>query len=302
MSQRLVIDTDIGTDVDDLWTLAMLPSLSDLELLAVTVVYGDTECRARMAAAVLASMGIDVPVYRGCEATLTGKAVMWAGHEGGGVPGLADATYESGDAVDTLIDLAAAEPGTLNVLAIGPLTNIATAMRRDATFAGNLRRLYVMGGEFQIGRPEHNLASDASAAEIVFRSGVHTTIVPLDQTLRVALDQDDIDQIAAVHPIGPLMAEQARVFWKWLSARRPGLPDDRSCAHDPLALLAMVEPDWFTLTAMSVDVEPDGRVRGIVDDASPIQVVTDLDVDGAHEAILRLLGSEREAQARHPTP
>jgi purine nucleosidase len=290
MDRRLVIDTDIGTDVDDLWTLAMLPGLAGIDLEAVTLVYGDTDVRARLASVALAAMGIDVPVYRGCEQPLSGKAVMWAGHEGVGVSGLADARYATGDAVDVLIDLAAAEPGSLDVLAIGPLTNIATAIRRDPAFAHNVRQLWVMGGEFQAGWPEHNFASDAVATEIVLGSGAPITIVPLDQTLRVAVNEHDVDRIAAVHPIGPLMADEARRFWQFLSGLREGMPNDRSWAHDPLTLLALAEPEWFTFTRMAVAVETDGRVRGTPDEASVVEVATDIDPEGAHTAFLRTLG------------
>jgi inosine-uridine nucleoside N-ribohydrolase len=68
------------------------------------------------------------------------------------------------------------------------------------------------------------------------------------------------------------------------------MPNDRSWAHDPLALLALAEPEWFTLTRMAVAVEADGRVRGTPDEASPVEVVTDLDPEGAHTAFLRSLG------------
>jgi purine nucleosidase len=295
MGRRLVIDTDIGTDVDDLWTLAMLPGLAGLDLEAVTLVYGDTDVRARLAATALAMMGIDVPVYRGCEQPLSGKAVMWAGHEGVGVPGLAEAAYAAADAVDVLIDLASADPGTLEVLAIGPLTNIAAAIGRDPAFVRNVRRIVVMGGELQAGWPEHNFASDAVATEIVLGSGAPITLVPLDQTLRVAIDEHDVDRIAAAHPIGPLMADQARRFWQFLSGLREGMPDDRSWAHDPLALLAMAEPEWFTFARLGLVVEPDGRVGGTPDEASSIEVVTDLDAVGAHDAIMRALGCSSAA-------
>jgi len=285
-----VIDTDIGTDVDDLWTLAMVPGLPAVHLEAVTVVYGDTDLRARLASLALRGMGLDVPVHRGGEHTLSGKAVMWAGHEGEGVDGLETATYESGDAIDVLIELAAADPGTLDVLAIAPLTNIATAIRRDPSFVRNVRRLYVMGGEFQIGWPEHNVASDVAAARIVLGSGAPITLVPLDQTLKVAIDERDIQRIADAHPLGPMMAGQARRFWQFLAGLRAGMPDDRSWAHDPLTLLAMVEPSLFTLTPMSVVVEDSGVMRGTRDAASTIDVVTDVDAPAAHAALLRSLG------------
>ena len=150
----------------------MVPGLPDVHLEAVTVVYGDTDLRARLASVALNAMGIDAPIHRGCEQTLSGKSIMWAGHEGDGVDGIDVATYAVGDAVDVLIDLAAADPGTLDVLAIAPLTNIASVIRRDPNFARNVHRLYVMGGEFQIGWPEHNLASDVDAARVVLGSPV----------------------------------------------------------------------------------------------------------------------------------
>lgn len=290
MKRRFVIDTDIGTDVDDLWTLAMIPAFADIKVEAITVVYGDTDVRARLAIRVLTLMGLDVPVYRGCEQPLSGKDVLWAGHEGVGVPGIEDAVYRTGDAVDVLVELAATNPGSLEIVAIGPLTNIATAIGRDAQFARNVRHLFVMGGEFQWGWPEHNVASDVVATDIVIRSGIPTTIVPLDQTLRVAIDRVDVENIAAVHPIGPLMADQAQKFWHWLSTRREGMPNDRSWAHDPLTLLAAVEPASFSLTPMNVVVEPDGRVRGEPDPTSAIEVVTDLDAGATHRAVLAAMG------------
>ena len=138
--------------------------------------------------------------------------------------------------------------------------------------------------------PEHNFACDVVATGAVLASGAPITIVPLDQTLRVAIDEADIERIAAVHPIGPMMADQARRFWAWLSSLRAGLPGDRSWAHDPLTLLAAAEPSLFTTTRMSVELALDATVRGTPDPSSNIEVVTDLDADAAHAAFLRCLG------------
>ena len=294
---RLIIDTDIGTDVDDLWTLAMLPGLAKVSLEAVTVVYGDTELRARLASVALKAMGIEAPVYCGCEHTMSGKAVMWAGHEGLHVDGMTDAKFATGDAVDVLIERAAVNPGSLNIVAIGPLTNIATAVLRDAEFASNVRHLTVMGGEFTRGWPEHNFSSDAAATEIVLRSGVSMTIMPLNQTLRVMIDQADSQRIAEAHPLGPLMADQAQRFWTWLATRTPLATGTSSAAHDPATLLTLFEPSLFTFTPMTIDAFEsdgfdgfDGRIRGSADATSLINVVTDMDAPGVHDAFLRVLG------------
>jgi inosine-uridine nucleoside N-ribohydrolase len=86
-----------------------------------------------------------------------------------------------------------------------------------------------------------------------------------------------------------MIAEQSRTFWQWLSTLREGMPNDRSPAHDPLALLAAIEPEHFALTPMTVEVDAEGRVTGTPDERSPAQVVTDLDAEGARQALLRLL-------------
>ena len=287
--KKLIIDTDIGTDVDDLWTLAVAVGRSDVDLAAVTVVYGDVGLRARLASLALTGMGVSVPVARGISDPMSGKEVMWAGFEGVGVPELDNADSGSDDAVDLLCSLTAADPGNVDVVAIGPLTNIAAAIERDSSFVSNVRRLTIMGGEFGREWSEHNVSSDVTASRIVFDSGIPLTVMPLDQTLRVLLTEEDLLPVTESHPIGDLLADQADRFWSWLQACIPKAPRQKSPAHDPCALLTVVEPELFEFTPMSVTVDDQGRTSGKPNAQSPINVVTDLDVDRVHEAILTAL-------------
>ena len=287
--KKLIIDTDIGTDVDDLWTLAVAVGRSDIDLAAVTVVYGDVGLRARLASLALTGMGVSVPVARGISDPMSGKEVMWAGFEGVGVPELDNADSGSDDAVDFLCSLTAADPGNVDVVAIGPLTNIAAAIERDSSFVSNVRRLTIMGGEFGREWSEHNVSSDVTASRIVFDSGIPLTVMPLDQTLRVLLTEEDLLPVTESHPIGDLLADQADRFWSWLQACIPKAPRQKSPAHDPCALLTVVEPELFEFTPMSVTVDDQGRTSGKPNAQSPINVVTDLDVDRVHEAILTAL-------------
>jgi len=286
---KVIVDTDIGTDVDDLWTLAAAVGRSDVDLVAVTVVYGDVGLRARLASLALTGMGVSVPVARGISDPMSDKEVMWAGFEGIGVPGLDNADSGTDDAVDLLCSLTAADPGNVDVVAIGPLTNIAAAIERDSSFVSNVRRLTIMGGEFGREWAEHNVSSDVVASRIVFESGIPLTVMPLDQTLRVMLTEEDLLPITESHPIGGLLADQADRFWSWLQACIPKAPRQKSPAHDPCALLTVVEPELFEFTPMSVTVDDQGRTSGNPDAQSPINVVTDLDVDRVHEAILAAL-------------
>ena len=286
---KVIIDTDIGTDVDDLWTLAVAVGRNDVDLAAVTVVYGDVGLRARLASLALTGMGVSVPVARGIGDPMSGKEVMWAGFEGMGVPELDNADSGSDDAVDFLCSLTAADPGNVDVVAIGPLTNIAAAIERDSSFVSNVRRLTIMGGEFGREWSEHNVSSDVTASRIIFNSGIPLTVMPLDQTLRVLLTEEDLLPVTESHPIGDLLADQADRFWSWLQACIPKAPRQKSPAHDPCALLTVVEPELFEFTPMSVTVDDRGRTSGKPNAQSPINVVTDLDVDRVHEAILTAL-------------
>ena len=286
---KVIVDTDIGTDVDDLWTLAVAVGRSDVDLVAVTVMYGDVGLRARLASLALTGMGVSVPVARGISDPMSDKEVMWAGFEGIGVPGLDNADSGTDDAVDLLCSLTAADPGNIDVVAIGPLTNIAAAIKQDPSFVSNVSQLTIMGGEFEREWAEHNVSSDVVASRIVFDSGISLTIMPLDQTLRVMLTEEDLLPITESHPIGGLLADQADRFWSWLQACIPKAPRQKSPAHDPCALLTVVEPELFEFTPMAVTVDDQGRTSGKPDVQSPINVVTDLDVDRVHEAILAAL-------------
>ena len=286
---KVIVDTDIGTDVDDLWTLAVAVGRNDVDLAAVTVVYGDVGLRARLASLALKGMEVSVPVARGISDPMSGKEVMWAGFEGVGVPELDNADSGTDDAVDLLCSLTAADPGNIDVVAIGPLTNIAAAIERDSSFVSNVRRLTIMGGEFGREWAEHNVSSDITASRIVFGSGIPLTVMPLDQTLRVMLTEKDLLPVTESHPIGGLLADQADRFWSWLQACIPKAPRQKSPAHDPCALLAVMEPELFEFTPMAVTIDDQGRTSGKPDAQSRLSVVTDLDAGRVHEAILATL-------------
>ena len=119
-----------------------------------------------------------------------------------------------------------------------------------------------MGGEFGREWAEHNVSSDVVASRIVFESGIPLTVMPLDQTLRVLLTEEDLLPITETHLIGDLLADQADRFWSWLQACIPKAPRQKSPAHDPCALLTVVEPELFEFTPMSVTVDDQGRTSG----------------------------------------
>jgi purine nucleosidase len=299
LERPFVLDTDIGTDVDDLWALAMTPALVGASFAAVTTVSGDTALRARLAAVACALLGVTPQIAAGERVALSGRPAFWAGHEGEGIAGLADAPFDtSADAVTVLRRLAAAHPGQLEVVAIGPLTNLATAILSDPAFAGRIRHLYVMGGDFrsETPRPEHNFGSDAVATWTVLHAGIPTTICGYEITTQVLLGEPDLPRIERSGPAGPLLADQSRRFWRWHDTWAPPESRRASPPHDPMALLTAFRPELFRFEAVHVEAvglgTNSGMVRAAPDPGSHIRVVREAAVADVKESILTALATD----------
>ncbi len=132
---RLVLDTDIGTDVDDCLALALVLTSPEIHLKGVTCVYGDVLLRSRMARKLLNLRGCtSTPVFAGADQPILGlQPVHWEGHEGAGLLDADDQvlTSEPEHAVDYLVRTVMNNSGQIHLAAIGPLTNIALALKRE---------------------------------------------------------------------------------------------------------------------------------------------------------------------------
>jgi purine nucleosidase len=289
-----VLDTDIGSDVDDILALTLMARTPEYNLAGVTTVYGDTVLRARMARYVLHQLGrSDVDVAPGMSETLAGEPVWWGGHEGEGIPGLDEIQVdESRDGVTLLCEMAREHAGRLTVFAIGPLTNIAKAIQSDPSFVGSVRHLYIMGGAYWTEQPEHNIKSDAEAASVVFSSGIPITVCGLDVTTRVWLREDGVEEIRqALGEFGEVLAQQ---FWSWLQFMVDnGISSGDVQAthlHDPLAVLAALRPDLlaFERCDVTVDLEGEsvGRIRLHNCGSGGILIASDVDPEAAERELL----------------
>lgn len=254
----VILDTDIGTDVDDALALALLLGSPEVDLVAVSTVYGDTLLRARLAQRLLRLAGRDdVPVTPGAVEPLSGKPVWWAGHEGARFPDLGREEVDASRcAVEVLTSTVAQQPGTVDVVAVGPLTNLALALRADPSFADNVRGLYVMGGDFSPGAgAEHNLASDATAAAEVFASRLPVTVTGLDVTTRVRLEGPQVERIGRSGALGEVLQGEVEEWFAFRGNRW-------TTPHDPLAALTLLTPDLFGFTEANVTVAAAGEQAG----------------------------------------
>jgi len=260
----VIFDTDIGSDVDDILALAVLVNSPELNLVGVTTVYGDTVRRAQIAkAACNALKRPDIPVIAGEQKTLTDRQIYWAGHEGYGITGLEKVEIPTSTvAVQYLLETISRYGDDLEILATGPLTNIAKAILQDRPTFSRVKHLYLMGGAFWMERPEHNIRCDPEAAKVVFESGIPITAIGLDLTLRLLLEEDEVRVIGEAEAAGPMLEDQIRRYWvyKQIKGNHP---------HDPLAALAMVRPDLFVFQAWDVVVTNEGRSEGLTRLADP---------------------------------
>ncbi len=263
MPTRILLDTDIGTDVDDCLALALILGSPELELAGITCVYADVDLRARMVQKLLKLRGVTgVPVAVGARKPLLGmKPIYWEGHEGKGL-------LEEGEtlpapinefAPDFIIRTVMENPGQIHLLAIGPLTNVALAFAKEPRLAQNLAHLTIMGGVVRgidrLGLPyaEHNIKCDPEAAQVVFASGAPTTLVPLDLTTRVHVRQAGLEQIQAAGTAYHQAVADQLARYPWFQVQ------GYTALHDPLAAAVIIDPSLVKTQLIHMDVETGGH-------------------------------------------
>lgn len=214
----IVVDTDIGTDIDDAFALALMVRSPEFHVLGVTTVSGDTAARARLAAKLLWVAGgawREVPVYAGTPgpAQTIGQA-PWAKNF------TSPALHLSG-AVEFLRAEINAAPGQVTVVALGELTNLAALFRSDPRIAHKIKSIVLMGGSVEHGyRPgskpvaEWNIKSNIPAARAVFAASVPLLVAPVDSTVGLRLEESDRTKIFGQWD--PLAQALKQLYALWL--------------------------------------------------------------------------------------
>lgn len=279
MPRHVIIDTDPG--VDD--ALALILALQSPELCvdAITTVSGNVDVDLATQNA-LTVLGLFPPerrplVAKGADRPLTRSLYMAAhvhGDDGlGGTSGLrtaegqlcyppASASLAAYDAVTCLLNCIRRSPGELTLIALGPLTNVAHALRRDGSLVRQLEGVVVMGGAVTVPGnvtpvAEFNIYVDPEAAQVVFSSGLPITLIGLDVTERVRLTAEMIDQHVCPtgSPLSRFVVEcTAQTIQFSARVERPA----GMAMHDPLAVGALIDPSIVRTVPLSVQVETQG--------------------------------------------
>jgi purine nucleosidase len=255
--EKIIIDTDIGDDVDDAFALALAVQSPELQVLGVTTTFGDTEARAKIADRFLGEVGrTEIPVLAG--KTTAAKNPM--SQRRYGESHFAKASH--GDAVEFLLEQIRKYPGEITLIAIGPLMNVGAAIDKDAATFRKLKRVVLMGGSIRRGygdlgytapvapMPEWNILNDVASAQKLFSAGVPLFVMPLDST---QLKMDEVKR-AFLFSQGTAVTDQLAVLYHLWGQETPTL-------FDPMTIAFALRPELCRVTGMHIRVDEKGFTR-----------------------------------------
>jgi inosine-uridine nucleoside N-ribohydrolase len=250
MPTKILLDTDIGSDIDDAVCLAYLLANPECDLLGITTVAGDTVARAKLASVLCRIAGKDIPIHPGARGCLVSEQVhlhvpqaaaldKWKDHE---------TKFSQGEAIEFLRRTIRANPGEVTLFGIGPMTNIATLFAVDEEIPRLLKGLVLMCGHFTRARGdmEWNAFIDPTATAMVYRAApkVHRSI-GLDVTLQVQMPAPEVRAKFQAPLLRPVL-DFAEVWFKQA---------ETITFHDPLAATTIFDDKICTYAKGRVDIE-----------------------------------------------
>lgn len=263
--QKVIIDTDVGDDIDDAFALALALRSAELQVLQIDAAYGDTHLRARLLERFLHDAGVaQVPFAQGV-VTHTSNVFTQRPY----AEQQAEPSRPYADAVATTLDLIRRSPGEITLIAIAPLSNIGAMIERDPTTFRKLKRVVLMGGSIYRGygdlgyepdkgpEPEWNIKMDIGSARKLFASGVPIFVMPLDANANLKLDEVK-RQILLRH--GSRLTDQLAILYQQWGSLTPTL-------FDAMAVAYAVDPALCPTTPMHLRI--DDRGMTIPGDGAP---------------------------------
>ena len=259
MTTNVLLDTDIGDDIDDAWAVSLCLRHPAIKLVGITTVWRDTVTRAALARLLVESAGIsDVNVAAGSRDAL--DQILDSHKQAySEVLGDKDQRLRQGriDAVRFMAETARENPG-LTLISIGPLTNVARFCMEFPEEFAMVSRHVMMCGHLMPDRldPEYNAACDPRATRIVMSTPIRRFVVGLDVTLKCGLSEEDLDALRAKGTALPLVLHQMTQLWRKSSGMLPVM-------HDPLAVMSAVEGKVVNFEQMRIVTDEKGMFAAV---------------------------------------
>jgi purine nucleosidase len=264
MPKRILFDTDPG--IDDACAILLALASPELSVEGLSIVHGN--CSLEQATTNALSVlemanATHIPVAKGCGLPLVQPSLLAPETHGNTGLGYAELPAPrlqpvAQHAIDFLIEKILAAPGEMTLLAIGPLTNVALAIRQEPRIVQALKEIIIMGGALRYegnttALAEFNTYVDPHAAHIVYHAGIPTTLVPLDVTYQCVLTQGDVKRLREVDsPITKFVADATRFYMEFHDEFQK---IDGCVINDPLALALAFAPELCTYQELPVDVD-----------------------------------------------
>lgn len=255
--QKIIIDTDIGDDIDDAFAVALALRSPELQILGITTTFGDTEARAKILDRMLGEAGRqDIPVAVGIP-TQTPNPMSQRRYGDGGH--FARSSHPI--AVDFILDQIRRNPGEITLVCIGPLVNVGALIDRDAATFRKLKRVVIMGGSVDRGygdpygaptppQPEWNILNDIPAAQKLFTASIPLYVMPLDST---QLKLDEVKREYLFRQSTPLTDQLTLLYHLW-GQQTPTL-------FDPMTIAFIDDPSLCLVQAMNIVVDDKGMTK-----------------------------------------
>lgn len=281
--EKIIIDTDIGDDIDDAFAVALALRSPELEILAISTTFGDTRTRAKLLDRLLGEVGReDIPVAVGQPGPMVSQFTQRRYAESGR---FARASHP--EAIDFLLDQIRRQPGEVTLVGIGPLVNVGALIDKDAETFRQLRRVVLMGGSIERGygdlgyfephgpNAEWNIKNDIPSARKLFASGVPIFMMPLDAT---QLKLDEVKREILFSSATPLTDTLTLLYHEW-GQQTPTL-------FDPVTLAYILDPKLCPVKPMHITVDDQGFTRTSAGTPNA-QVCLDSDAEGFFRLYLR---------------
>jgi inosine-uridine nucleoside N-ribohydrolase len=281
--EKIIIDTDIGDDIDDAFAVALALRSPELEILAISTTFGDTRTRAKLLDRLLGEVGReDIPVAVGQPGPMVSQFTQRRYAESGR---FARASHP--EAIDFLLDQIRRQPGEVTLVGIGPLVNVGALIDKDAETFRQLRRVVLMGGSIERGygdlgyfephgpNAEWNIKNDIPSARKLFASGVPIFMMPLDAT---QLKLDEVKREILFSSATPLTDTLTLLYHEW-GQQTPTL-------FDPMTLAYILDPKLCPVKPMHITVDDQGFTRTSAGTPNA-QVCLDSDAEGFFRLYLR---------------
>ena len=265
---KLILDTDPG--IDDALAFILLKAMPEISLQAITVTHGNTsveKCTTNALKLVELLGMTDVPVAMGATEPLV--KTLSVAEETHGDTGLGHAvlpnpttSISKSNAANLIIDIVNANPGEITILCIGPVTNLALALLKEPTLRKKIKNVVSMAGTIHYPgnatpSSEYNVFCDPESFDILLRSGIDLTIVPLDVTYQCLFTKAHVERLAGAREDIRNFIDRSTAFYMEFHAEYQGI---QGCAiNDPLAAAILVKPDLVKLRDYYVDIELHGE-------------------------------------------